>query len=101
VRRPQPGIHRGAKAQLANTRRLDAGATTDAIKGTPMTHQINVTDLTEWLGGEDQWETYASDSDKKFEVYPRRGIYRVTVDGGVKYLGPRKEAAIRVYNGAR
>jgi hypothetical protein len=63
-------------------------------------HQINVADLTEWLGGEDRWETYAiSNSDKRFEVYVRRGIYRVTINGEVKYLGPRKEAAVRIYNG--
>jgi hypothetical protein len=61
--------------------------------------QVNVDDLTDWMGGEDRWETYASIPDKKFEVYRRRGIYRVTVNGDIRYLGPRKEAAIRVYNG--
>jgi hypothetical protein len=65
-----------------------------------MSHQIiTLAGLGEWLG-EDHWETYASSSDKKFEVYIRRGIYRVTVNGVVKYLGPRKEAAIGIYNGA-
>jgi hypothetical protein len=66
-----------------------------------MNHQINVADLNEWLGGEDRWEIYArSNSDKMLEVYRRRGIYRVTVNGTVRYLGPRKEAAIGIYNGA-
>jgi hypothetical protein len=65
-----------------------------------MTHQINVDDLTEWLGGERRWEAYASNSDKMLEVYRRRGIYRVTVNGAVRYLGRRKENAVRVYNEA-
>jgi hypothetical protein len=65
-----------------------------------MNHQINVADLNEWLGGERRWETYASNPDKMLEVYRRRGIYRVTVSGAVRYLGPRKETAIRVYNEA-
>jgi hypothetical protein len=62
--------------------------------------EITVADLNEWLGGERRWQTYTSSSDKMLEVYRRRGIYRVTVDGSIKYLGPRKEAAIRAYNGA-
>jgi hypothetical protein len=65
-----------------------------------MTHQINVADLNEWLGGENRWEIYVSDIDKMLEVYRRRGIYRVTVDGAVRYLGPRQETAIRFYNEA-
>jgi hypothetical protein len=65
-----------------------------------MTHQINVADLNEWLGVEDRWEAYASNSDKVLEVYRRRGIYRVTVNGAIRYLGPRKETAIRAYNEA-
>jgi hypothetical protein len=66
-----------------------------------MTHQINVADLNEWLGGERRWETYArSNDDKVLEVYRRRGIYRVTVNGAVRYLGRRKENAVRVYNEA-
>jgi hypothetical protein len=66
-----------------------------------MTHQINVADLNEWLGGERRWETYAiSNSDKVLEVYRRRGIYRVTVNGAVRYLGRGKENAVRVYNEA-
>jgi hypothetical protein len=68
-------------------------------------HQINVADLNEWLGGERRWETYAISSGpwpatsvKKMEVYRRRGIYRVTVAGAIRYLGPRQETAIRFYN---
>jgi hypothetical protein len=62
--------------------------------------EINVADLNEWLGGERRWETYASSPDRTLEVYIRRGIYRVTVDGAIRYLGPRKETAVRVYNEA-
>jgi hypothetical protein len=65
-----------------------------------MTGEINVADLNEWLGGENRWEIYVSDIDKMLEVYRRRGIYRVTVDGAIRYLGPRQETAIRVYNEA-
>jgi hypothetical protein len=65
-----------------------------------MTHQINVADLNEWLGGENRWEIYVSDIDKMLEVYRRRGIYRVTVDGAIRYLGPRQETAVRFYNEA-
>jgi hypothetical protein len=62
--------------------------------------KINADDLTEWLGGEHRWETYASSPGKTFEVYIRRGIYRVIVNGAVRYLGPRKETAIKFYNEA-
>jgi hypothetical protein len=65
-----------------------------------MTGEINVADLNEWLGGENRWEIYVSDIDKMLEVYRRRGIYRVTVDGAIRYLGPRQETAIRFYNEA-
>jgi hypothetical protein len=66
--------------------------------------EINVADLNEWLRGENRWETYASsvtaNSNKRLEVYIRRGIYRVTVGGAVRYLGPRQETAVRFYNEA-
>lgn len=64
-----------------------------------MRHEIRLEDLDTWLR-EERWETYASSSGKRLEVNERRSVYRVRVQGVVKYEGASSAIAVAAYNAA-